>query len=112
MNDLSMFSATLRATAIGSPIAIKSGASAQLTVGSCGPMKADSAGACSAIPAGYVTIVAHAGPHGMMTGENGSARSKWTNAERFRICSALPKQLIAFTAVTGSGTEAQVRTTR
>jgi hypothetical protein len=60
--------------------------------GPVGPMNAVFFGAFSAIPAGYVIKVKQKGPHGTITGENGSSRSKWTSAVIFRICSTFDSQ--------------------
>jgi hypothetical protein len=42
-------------------------------------------GTFSAIPTEYVIKVKHEGPHGTISSENGSFRSKWTSATIFRI---------------------------
>src|SRR4030043_211522 len=52
------------------------------------------------------------GPHGTITGVNGSVRLKWTSAAMFRICSAVPKQQMDRISGSGSGSASHAWTTR
>src|ERR1035437_3665306 len=94
IKEASRFLTILLAISAGIPIAIISGGREWFCVGSCGPMNAVSLGVLAARPAGNVIYVAQADPHGTITGEKGSSRSKWISAAMFRICSAVPKQHI------------------
>lgn|ERR1035437_676035 len=76
INEASRFFIILPAILAGIPIAIISGGRGWFGVGSCGPMNAVSRGVLAARPTGNVIYVEQADPHGTITGENESSRSK------------------------------------